>query len=898
MPRAERPRGDCAVCGKNGAITDEGGMRHHFTENPEQQAGPDSRKCKGVGQPPAGAAAPAEEDVLGYACRGCNHPVELTANGRARSHLTPDGEPCPQGSSYPIRVMKDGTRTDTKPARSGEVRPGAGPDELRFGDDDPVADFLGTGSYRAGPQDPSDILGGSGAAAEIERIKTLPPEDRAAPADALLAQAVGNPGTVLDRLGYDPRDPEGPGVTTAEELRAAASEEEAAVHSGWGPEALAKDVFDPTHVYDDGSGGTWTHPGTAADCTMPECCTHPDGFVYGDDGNGHSGDVCMRCGGERPEPCTHPGEPVYGGTDEDGADVWTCEACGEREDPAVTRMRAAYRARCRVADLDEGVFFRRHTRPEPVGSLVYRAGAPTMGPLAATVVTAGPYAGRDGALTDMTEEVTCTDLDGRPRPALGATRAGTGESRRPAEAPPMSPRSSAASPPRPPTTTGTAPFSPRATTANAPSASKTSSKATTSGPTGTEATSMPTASTDPAAKAAADFLGSAAGSHGESEAEYGRWGRYKLRHPSTGKVAEWTRATTFAKSISDTFTLSQWNQRNVLIGATLRPDIVAAAAGKDVARDREQLNTWTEELGAAAGNKVAANLGTAVHSWTELVDRNWTDRHVVLRDQVPDEFKIHVLAYIELLEETGLEPVPTLIEFSTGVLQYEVMGTSDNCYRATRHLELSMPRGKVRLSPGEFVIGDKKTGKDLTYGWQEICIQLSLYAKGINSLGRFDWPTKTWDSDPLAAYGEPGTKVREDVGVILHLPVDPRSDKRPAVHGVDLEQGWNAAVLCERVRTWRKLRTLAGPVAVVDADPAELSSPAAKAPQPSAEAPRAAVRPPTLRERAEAVTSKPEASQVYQDAVAAKLPVAEVKELIAVMQEAIARVSEPGGAKV
>lgn len=399
------------------------------------------------------------------------------------------------------------------------------------------------------------------------------------------------------------------------------------------------------------------------------------------------------------------------------------------------------------------------------------------------------------------------------------------------------------------------------------------------------------------AKAAADFLGSASGSHGESEAEYGRWGRYKLRHPSTGKVAEWTRATTFAKSISDTFTLSQWNQRNVLIGATLRPDIVAAANGKDVARDREQLNHWTEELGAAAGNKVAANLGTAVHSWTELVDRNWTDRRTVLREQVPNEFKAHVRAYIELLEETGLEPVATLIEFSTGVLQYEVMGTSDNCYRATKHLVLKMPRGEVRLSPGEFVIGDKKTGKDLTYGWQEICIQLSLYAKGINSLGRFDWATKTWDTDPLAAYGEPGTKVREDVGVILHLPVDPRSDKHPAVHGIDLEQGWNAAVLCERVRTWRKLRTLAGAVAVVDADPAGLP-PVHTAPQGTPEAPRAAVRPPTLRERAEAVTSRSEASGVYQDAVAARVSVEELKELIAVMQEAIKRVAEPGGSKV
>ena len=52
MARAERPRGTCPVCSKDCAITDEGGVRHHLTTDPDQWAGPDSRKCKGVGQPP------------------------------------------------------------------------------------------------------------------------------------------------------------------------------------------------------------------------------------------------------------------------------------------------------------------------------------------------------------------------------------------------------------------------------------------------------------------------------------------------------------------------------------------------------------------------------------------------------------------------------------------------------------------------------------------------------------------------------------------------------------------------------------------------------------------------------------------------------------------------------
>jgi len=121
MARAERPRGTCSVCDKpNCAITDEGGVRHHFTEDPALQAGPDSRKCRGVGQPPKEAGPKQASGSLRFLCRvpsgpgGCGHQVQLTANHRARTHLTPQGTPCPDGSStFPIAVDVDGFRADT-----------------------------------------------------------------------------------------------------------------------------------------------------------------------------------------------------------------------------------------------------------------------------------------------------------------------------------------------------------------------------------------------------------------------------------------------------------------------------------------------------------------------------------------------------------------------------------------------------------------------------------------------------------------------------------------------------------------------------------------------------------------------------------------------------------------
>lgn len=908
MPRAERPRGACPICGKDCAITDAGGVRHHITEDPAKQAGPDSRTCKGVGQPPDGAQA--HPGDLRFLCRvpsgpdGCGHQVHLTANYRARTHLTPHGVKCAEGSSAPpIAVGPDGFREDTaewteakwaemlpKPQPPGPgTRPAAAPEALRLGSDDPVEDFLGTGGPTVAER--AAAAGDGRTAAQQAEIDRRMADPVGSTLESLLSAEVGQPGTVLDALGFDPQDPEGPGeAPTAYEQR---GRQILDAIKEMPPDEDA--LFDPSHVYDDGHGGTWVHPGRAEGCTMPECCKHPRGFEYVDDDNGKCGEFCPQCGSEAPEPCTHP-EPVYGGTDENGADVWVCEACGERENPAVSRMRARYRARCIVGELDEGLLFVRHTRPEPVGSLIFRVQKVHPEAIEAIVVSAGPYGGRTGPLTDLQEEITCTDLEGKPRPRVASDPAVQRPTLRQR---PTSSQAGLEAPTSSPTGTATDRSSRPGTTASAtsPTAPRTaiSGKVTSSGPTDSAGTSTRGAPVTTEAQAAGDFLTAGAGSYGEAEARYGRWGRYKLTHPATGQTVEWTRATTFAKSISDTFTLSQWGKRNVLVGATLRPDIVAAAHGKDVSKDREQLNTWAEELEQAAGSKVAANLGTAVHSFTEAVDRRWADRWKVLREETPEEFRPHVEAYILLLEEHGLEPVPHMIEFSTGVLQYEVMGTSDNCYRVTKHLVLKMPRGEVRLSPGEHVIGDKKTGKDLDYGWQEICIQLALYAQGVNTQGVFNWADMTWEPDPLSRYAEPGTKVREDVGIIMHLPVDPRSTKRPALYGVDLESGWNAVVLCERVRVWRKLRNLAGPVAVVDVDPLRDDPVSAR---PPAQEPRAAVRPPTLRERAEAVTSKTEASRVYQDAIAAKVPVAEAKELISIMEAAIAKVAEPGGAKV
>ncbi|MFD8226918.1 hypothetical protein ACFV16_22405 [Streptomyces massasporeus] len=550
----------------------------------------------------------------------------------------------------------------------------------------------------------------------------------------------------------------------------------------------------------------------------------------------------------------------------------------------------------RLGELETGDHFTRR------GTLM-RVTGETNGVVHAVVVD-GPHKGRTGDLPNLGETV-------ERAPAPQTTEQETKECTD-SKAAQTSPRSSSVSATRTASpTTAPAPGSKPPTVASAQAVSPKSKSVTPSAPTAKAAGNGRSAAvtTDQSAAAAAflgtdrpaapagaattpgQFLAGAGGSHGEKETKRDRFGRYLIPHPDTGKEQAWTRATTFAKSISDTYALSQWGLRMALLGATKRSDLVARAHGKHVSADKKLLDELTAELKNAAGDKVAANHGTNVHSFTEMADRAWHSpggpRSVL--DQVPPDYRDMVETYIRLLEETGLEPVPHLIEFTTVVKQYKVAGTSDNCYKVTKPLTLKVGRGEVRLEPGQYVIGDKKTGRDLSYGWQEIAIQLGIYAQGLNTAGVWDRENETWEPDPLSRFDKPGTKVRLDAGIVVHLPLDRDGEKQPTVYGIDLESGWNAAVLCERVRAWRNVRTLASPAMVSEG---ETFSPVRAAPAVTS---RTTVRPPTLLDKANAVTSKGEAAAIWQEATDAGLPRAEVDRLVDVMQSRLRELTEPGG---
>lgn len=252
--------------------------------------------------------------------------------------------------------------------------------------------------------------------------------------------------------------------------------------------------------------------------------------------------------------------------------------------------------------------------------------------------------------------------------------------------------------------------------------------------------------------------------------EFDRWGRYKIPHPVTGKPAAWTRATTYAKSIADTFALTKWQMRMAVKGLASRADLYALAASTPV-DDRDRLDKIAEDAKEAAAASAGANSGTALHAFTEQLDRGE-------QPKVPAPWDADVRAYQATLAGHGVGVGREYIECKTVIPALGVAGTFDriNTYR------------------GGLIIGDLKTGKNLEYGWLEIAIQLALYSRG----------THIWD--PRTRTFRPMPAVDQNIALVYHLPA---GQARCDIYEVDIAAGWEAAQLCGEVREWRKRKGLA-----------------------------------------------------------------------------------------
>jgi len=348
-------------------------------------------------------------------------------------------------------------------------------------------------------------------------------------------------------------------------------------------------------------------------------------------------------------------------------------------------------------------------------------------------------------------------------------------------------------------------------------------------------------------------------------------GRYRGPDPETGKSGSWMRTTNFAPTISDSFALNEWQIRMAVLGLVKRPELfervrsmVQAHGGiklYELAKlQREVLNGITEDARLAAGSKERARKGTILHKHTQEIDMGRKS----LGD-VPEEFRPDVNAYLIAMASQGFEIVPDLIERSTMVPGFRVAGTFDRILRVTRDQEaVTLDEGRtVQLHEGDYVLGDVKSGTDLSYAWLEIVIQLAIYAHGVDESGVAVPDTvngkTTWRWASLAEFGI--DRLRLDVGIVMHMPY---GEGRCQFKYADLITGWRGAKICQTAIDYLKIKPSEAVVAeyVVTPKPQEFEAAGDQA-KPAPVAPAAKKRR-TWEDVARNVRTKDEANAVWK----------------------------------
>lgn len=260
-----------------------------------------------------------------------------------------------------------------------------------------------------------------------------------------------------------------------------------------------------------------------------------------------------------------------------------------------------------------------------------------------------------------------------------------------------------------------------------------------------------------------------------------QYGRPLIVPPEGGKAIPYTRMSTVAKMLSDGSAITDWKMRNVAYGMSLRPDLVAKAAAVGAAalagdrRAKLDLTDVVKAAEAAASSDRAANMGTAVHAFTEMLDEG--------RDtsMAPPEIRPLLDRYGQAVTMAQIKPV--LSEVFVVIDQLRVAGTFDRGW-------LLNP-GLVPGSP--LLIGDLKTGATAPGYAHDIVMQVAGYAHGEI------YDIDTQERRPLGA--------NLDLGLLIHSPL---SAEECSIYTLDLTAGWEALKVAAWVHgTWRKRKDLA-----------------------------------------------------------------------------------------
>lgn len=279
-----------------------------------------------------------------------------------------------------------------------------------------------------------------------------------------------------------------------------------------------------------------------------------------------------------------------------------------------------------------------------------------------------------------------------------------------------------------------------------------------------------------------------------------RWGRPLIIPADGGKPVAYGRFSSHGSVLEDKFALEKWKIRTSAIGLTKREDLFAQLAACP-ADDSKRLDDIMSQALEAGGGSVGANLGTALHEFTQRLDTG-----EISIDDIGEPWRTDMQAYVDTMKANNLTVIPELVEVNLVNDLLELAGTADRFYR---HPELGV------------ICADIKTGKQISKNPLAYAVQLASYAHSM----LYDIET-----------GQ-RKRIHEDlvlhVGYIIHIPAN---QGRCDIYEVNMLDAMEAARLARTVKQWQKRSDLVRPL-----NPAPKTS--KKAPKASEKAPESSVAP-------------------------------------------------------
>lgn len=236
------------------------------------------------------------------------------------------------------------------------------------------------------------------------------------------------------------------------------------------------------------------------------------------------------------------------------------------------------------------------------------------------------------------------------------------------------------------------------------------------------------------------------------------FGRPLIIPPDGGKPVPYRRCTTFIDVLSDRSALERWKQRNTAVGLSLRSDLLLRVATSK--KDNKELDRLCEDALKAAGSESSANIGTAIHSLTEQIDRGETP-------EIPEAWTKDIQAYIQATRHLIMEQIEVFVVND----DLKVGGTFD--------------RIVATIDEGRRHVADLKTGS-ITFDAGKIAMQLAVYAHSQI------YNIETGERTPL--------EVDISDGFVFHLP---QGEGKCSILEADLVEGWVGVQLAADVWAWR-----------------------------------------------------------------------------------------------